>query len=85
MLRILEMKAQARTLHFDWPFDLFEGSAMRPGNSHLQVLTFRQDGIAWSFSCGLPITRQPARRKYKRPFRVAASRPRLSGNRSYVN
>ncbi len=29
------------------------------GNSHLQVLTFRQDGVAWGFSYGLPITRKP--------------------------
>ena len=32
---------------------------MGPGNSHLQVLTFRQDGIAWGFSYGLPIGRKP--------------------------
>ena len=55
----LEMTAARCTLDLARPFELFEGSAMGPGNSYLQVLTFRQDGVAWGFSYGLPITRKP--------------------------
>ena len=53
------MKGQHYTLDLDRPFELFEGSTLGPGNSHLQVLTFRQDGPAWGFSYGLPLGRKP--------------------------
>jgi hypothetical protein len=55
----LDMKGQRCTLDLARPFELFEGSALGPGDSQLQVLTFRQDGIAWGFSYGLPIGRKP--------------------------
>jgi hypothetical protein len=55
----LETKAQPCLLDLDRPFELYEGSATGPGGSQLQVLSFRQDGIAWGFSYGLPITRKP--------------------------
>jgi hypothetical protein len=55
----LEMNGGTCTLDLGQPFELFEGSAMGPGNSQLQVVSFRQDGIAWGFSYGLPITRKP--------------------------
>jgi hypothetical protein len=55
----LEMKDQRFALDLDRPFELYEGSATGPGGSQLQVLSFRQDGIAWGFSYGLPIARKP--------------------------
>jgi uncharacterized membrane protein len=55
----LEMKDQRYALDLDRSFELYEGSSTGPGGSPLQVLSFRQDGVAWGFSYGLPITRKP--------------------------
>jgi len=41
------------------PFELREGCATEPGGVRLQVATFRQDGVEWGFSYGLPIGREP--------------------------
>ena len=55
----LHLKDRRCELDLTRPFELFEGSATGPGDSQLQVLSFRQDGIAWGFSYGLPIGRKP--------------------------